>query len=81
MAIASLVIALAALVLSARAAREARRARKSTEDLLERTLARTTAMTRRPWQEGDVIPSWGDRPLSAGEAESLNEEIQRSLWR
>lgn len=25
-----------------------------------------------PWKEGDVIPSWGDRPLSAGEAADLN---------
>jgi hypothetical protein len=25
-----------------------------------------------PWKEGDVIPSWGDRPLSASEARDLN---------
>jgi hypothetical protein len=35
---------------------------------------RTAAVPAGPWQEGDVVPSWGDRPLSTGEAAALNKE-------
>ena len=45
MAVASLVIAVAALVLGIRAALGARRARRSAEELLEQTLARTRMIT------------------------------------
>jgi predicted kinase len=47
MAVASLVIAVAALAVSVCAARQARRARKSAEALLERTLRRTRDMKLR----------------------------------
>lgn len=75
MAAASLIISVTALVLAVRGAREARRARVKAEALLKQTLAQAEAMkARSPWREGDIAPGWGDRPLPASEARSLNDD-------